>query len=661
VSTRAYAIGLTVLAVVAAAAAVLTNAWLFPLYSLNRDDSVYVAMARLIEDGHVTLPAAGHEAFRPWASAVVGDRIVLKYTPPWPTVLAVGELVTGSPRAGLAVTAAATAVLTALLTTEVLRSRATGVVAGALLVLSPAFVVQSGTYLPYVFELACGLGFAYLLLTGSRRSATARVVVAGVVIGVAAWARPFDALLMAVPFTAYVVWDAWRARRAGDPARWSWVGVLARLAAGALPLLVAILVYNAVVLGSPLRLPYTVTGSADGFGFGRRGVFAQYTIGFTPGNGVAGMLTNLQWLPSWIAGGIVLVALAIAGLIRSSGAARWPVAALAVVVPLGYLPFWGPYAMSHFWPGVQYFGPFYHLPVVVPLVVFGAAGLVALGRAARAAAPRWARPLAVVLAVAMVVLTALAVPDKVAGNLAVRDDHRALQRFVEGHDLGRAVLLLPARGDLGFESTSPFLENQPSLDQPVLYAEDRGGKDFELVDDHPDRALYRLTQELPEGRSTGGTLTLDRLAVESGPALPVHLQVGGATPARVSVAYVRLDGTTVTSQVLDAASGSGGSYDLTWTVAAPKAAVPASPDVVALPATSGEGVLAVGVDVRSPDRPDSPGRRWERRIAYRVVDGGTRVELLRPGQGWFHSDARGAGWVQQAEDNPVRDLGADPP
>jgi hypothetical protein len=82
---------------------------------------------------------------------------------------------------------------------------------------------------------------------------------------------------------------------------------------------------------------------------------------------------------------------------------------------------------------------------------------------------------------------------------------------------------------------------------------------------------------------------------------------------------------------------------------------------VALPATSDEGVLAVGVDVRSPDRPDSPGRRWERRIAYRVVDGGTRVELLRPGQGWFHSDARGAGWVQQAEDNPVRDLGADPP
>jgi hypothetical protein len=257
----------------------------------------------------------------------------------------------------------------------------------------------------------------------------------------------------------------------------------------------------------------------------------------------------------------------------------------------------------------------------------------------------------------MVALTALAVPDKVAGNLGVRDDYRALQRFLEAQDLDRGVLLLPARGDLGFESTSPFLENDPSLDQPVLYAEDRGGADFELVDDHPDRVLYRLTQELPAGRSTGGTLTLDRLDVQSGPALPVQLQVEAPPAGEVAVAYLRVGDRTVSRPLPDA--GAGGRSDLTWTVAAPGTAAPASPDVVTLPA--GAGVLAVGVDVRSPDRPDSPGRRWERRIAYRVVDGGTRVDLLRPGQGWSHDDSPGAGWVQQAEENPVHEVAAGPP
>src|SRR3954453_23936581 len=95
----------------AGTAAVLTNAWLFPLYSLNRDDSVYVAMARLIEHGAVTLPAGIHDAFRPWASAVVGDRTVLKYTPPWPAVLAAGDLLTGTMRAAPAATAAAAVAL----------------------------------------------------------------------------------------------------------------------------------------------------------------------------------------------------------------------------------------------------------------------------------------------------------------------------------------------------------------------------------------------------------------------------------------------------------------------------------------------------------------------------------------------------------------------
>jgi hypothetical protein len=639
VGTRGYAIGLVLLGVVAGAAAVATNAWLFPLYSLNRDDSVYVAMARLIEHGQVTLSAADHQAFRPWASAVIGDRIVLKYTPPWPTVLAAGELVTGTPRAALAATAAATAVLTALLTTEVTRSRGTGLVAGALLLTSPVFLVQSGTYLPYVFQLACGLAFGYLLLTGVRRRSTGRVVLAGLAIGVAAWARPFDALLLALPFTAYALLAA--RRSAGR--------VAVRLVLGGLPLLAALLTYNAVVLDDPLRLPYTVTGSTDGFGYGRRGVFPEHTIDFTPADGVSGMLTNLQWVPSWTAGGVVLVALAVLGLLRTRGTGRWAVAALSVVVPLGYLPFWGPYAMSTFWPGVEYFGPFYLLPVLVPLVVLGAAGLVALGRAARAGAPRGARPAVAVVLAAMVLLTALAVPDKVAGNLGVRDDYRTLQDFVRNQDLGRAVLLLPARGDLGFESTSPFLENDPSLDQPVLYAEDRGGADFELVDRHPDRILYRLTQELPAGELTGGTLTMDRLQVESGPTLRVQLSVDGRAAGQ-SVAYARLDGTTVASRPLPATG------ELSWTVVAPAGGVPPFLGVVALPATARQGVLAVGVEERSPEDPDTPGRRWERRIAYRVVDGGTRVQLLQPGQGWFHDAARGAGWVQQAAGNPVREL-----
>ncbi|MGY1641741.1 glycosyltransferase family 39 protein [Geodermatophilus sp. SYSU D00703] len=639
---------LALLAVLAGTAAVLVNGTLFPLYSLNRDDSVYVAMARLLESGAVTLPADA-DAFRPWASAVVGDRVVLKYSPPWPAVIAVGDLLTGTPRAALALTAAATVVLTAALAASVLRDRCAGLVAGALLLLSPVFLVQAGTYLPYLFQLALGLGFATLLLSALRRRSSGRLVAAGAVWGAAAFARPFDALLFAVPFVLYALADTRRARRAGEGG-WREVGCALRLAAGAAPLLALSLAYNAVVVGGPLRLPFSVTGPQDGFGFGRRGVFPQSTVDFTPADGVSGLLDNLRWTPSWVFGGIVLVAAAVLGLARTRGPERRPVAALAVVVPLGYLPFWGPWAMSSLWRGVELFGPYYLLPVVVPLVVFGAAGLTWLGRRAGAAP----RALTAGVVAAMVLLTALAVPDKTASHAAVGDDLRAVQRFVAAQGLDDAVLLLPRRGDLGFLSTTPFLENDPALDQPVLYAEERGPGDFALLDRFPDRALYRLSEDLPPGGVTGGDLAIDRLTVDAGPEVTLRARLTNPTDRPVVVATLAV-GDTVLRRTLDRASTRGRTYEVAWTVAAPAAAAP-GPDGVRLPAGAPTGELAVGLDLRTAGDGDRPGRRWERRVAYRCLDRGATVEVLRPGRGWARDDAPGSPWVEAGADNPVEEL-----
>ena len=618
---------LAVLAVVAGALAVLTNLTLFPLYSLNRDDSVYVAMARLLETGAVTLPADS-DPFRPWASAVVGDRVVLKYTPPWPAVIAAGDLLTGSPRAALAVSAAAAAVLVALLAAEVLRDRAVAVGAGTLFALSPVVVVQSGTFLPYLPSLALGLGAAVLLLSGTRLGATPRLVAAGVVAGVAAFARPFDALLTVAPFAVAVL----LARERGGLSR---LGVVLRVAAGALPVLALTLVYNAVVVGDPFRLPFTVTGPQDTFGFGDRGVFPRYTVHFTAADGVAGVLANLRGTPGWVAGGLVLVALAVLGLVRTRGTARWAVAALALVVPLGYLPFWGPWAISAQWEGLELFGPFYWLPVVVPLTVFGAAGLAVVARRKRS--------LAAVVVAAMVGLTALAVPGPVTGNREVTAEYRAVRQVVADAGLDDALLFLPRRGDLGFESDTPYLQNDPALQQPVLYAEQRGAADLALAERFPGRSLHRLSED------DDGLPVVEPLRVDAGPQVTLRLRLTNTTDAPVAVAYLRV-GDRTHEQPLDETSSPGEEYEVTWTVAAPGVA-PSDPAEVVLP---DDGVLAVGLAARSPGD-DGPGDRWERRVAHRTVDGGERVELLRPGQAWARAD--GGSWVPDAAGSPVAEVG----
>jgi hypothetical protein len=645
-------LALAVLAAVTFAASVATSRWLFPLYSVNRDDSVYVAMARLLETGHLTLPA-GHDAFRPWASGIVGDRLVLKYTPPWPAVLAAADVLTGSPRIALGLVAAATVVLTALLAGEVLGDRTAGVLAGALLALSPLFLLQSALYLPYVFQLLLGLGFATLLLSGARRRSSIRLVAAGAVLGLAAFARPADTVLFAAPFLLLVLLFP-SVGPAPEGGGWTRTAVVLRLAAGAAPLLGVALLYDAAVMGSPFRLPYTVTGPQDGFGFGRRGVFPRSTVPFDFRDGLSGMLANLRALPSWTFGGLVLVVLAAAGLALTTGRARWAVAGLAITVPLGYLPFWGPYAISDLWAGLETLGPYYHLPVLVPLTTFGAAALVALWRRM----PKAARPLVAAGVAGLVVLTATAVPGPVAANLAIRDDYRAVQRFVDRQHLGSAVLLLPRRGNLGFISSTPFLENSPSLRQPVLYAEERGAKDFELVDRYPDRALYRLSEYLPSDSATGGSLRMDRLRVESGPAVTLRARLTNPTDSPVVVGYLT-DGHRTWSRTLDVASVRGRSYDVSWTVAAPGAVGPPDGSAVPLPGDPPAGVLAMGLELRpAGDGTGAAGRRWEQRVAYRLVEGSAggqgaaQVQVLVPGEGWA-SRATGGGWVQLGAGNPV--------
>src|SRR3954453_3775783 len=112
-------IPVAILAAIAGIAAMVVSRRLFPLYSLNRDDSVYTAMARMLEQGRATLPLS-HWQLRPWASGAVGDRVVLKYTPPWPTVLAMSDKLTGSPLPALGVVAAPTVVAVYGLALEVL-------------------------------------------------------------------------------------------------------------------------------------------------------------------------------------------------------------------------------------------------------------------------------------------------------------------------------------------------------------------------------------------------------------------------------------------------------------------------------------------------------------------------------------------------------------
>jgi 4-amino-4-deoxy-L-arabinose transferase-like glycosyltransferase len=513
------------LGAVAGIASVAVGRLLYPLGSINHDEPMYAFAARLLQRGRFTLPAS-YAPFRPWATGVRNGKLVVKYTPVWPSVLALGGRL-GSMRLGAAFAAAVAVVLIGMLGRELFGRWTEGLIAAGLLLLSPLFFFQSGTYLPYVFQLALDLAVALLVLGAFRRwpaddspaprRVVARLVAAGLLWGAACFARPYDALLLAIPI-AVAVLVAWRRRPRPLISAAAWTAL------GAILPICAFATYNALVMGGPLRSTFSITGPDDRLGFGSRGVFPTTTFHFTPRDGIVSLFSTVVQFPGWVFGGMALVGLAAFGLWRHrrGGPVIWAIAGIALAFTIGYAVFWSPYSIVKLWPGSATMGPFYHLPLLAPIALFGAAGLTgAFDRS---------RVLGSVVVALMVVVSAATVGVRIDRNQRVTHDYEAAQRLVNDAHLGRAVLFMSDRGESGFESASPFLENNPSLNQRVIYALDDGGNDFDIIARYPDRALARMRAEVRPGDDLlRPTRFVERLGVISGGTVEFRLRT--STPS----------------------------------------------------------------------------------------------------------------------------------
>ena len=606
------------------AGSLVTSTWLFPKYSLNHDEPMYVVESQLLLHGHVTLPASQADFFRPWAAGVRNGHIVLKYAPPWPAVIAASTWLFGSSRFAPALVAAALVGAVFLLGEELFPDRRVGLIAAALFTFSPVVAVQGGTYLPYLFQLLAEVLFAYLVLSGLRRGSWVRLLGAGAAIGVATFARPFDAVLVGLPFLVLVLWT--HRRHLNGALR-----DLLLIGAGSLPFVGAMLAYDEATMGSPLTLPFTVTGRFDTLGFGQRGVFPDHTFRFGFGQAVQS-LENLWAMPGWTFGGLVLVGLAVVGLVRSgsAGARRWALAAVAATVVVGYFFFWSPFTIARSWPGLASLGPFYHLPVLVPLVIFAAVALDDLVRR------RSRRVLLGTALVAMVGLTAWAVPPKLDRNRATTRDLQAVARVVGATGATRAVVFLPEGGDNGFSSPTPFLVNQPDLTGTALYATDHGPRDLDLLATQPGRTAFVLHNQIePGGDIFAPALVLTRLEVQRGSTRLEHLRVTNPGITGCVTAYAKSGGHT-RSLVLDRSSGSGRAYDVTWTVAAPASTAAASARAITPSFAPGSDTSEVALGVSfGPTCTTPAAERYERRFEVRRPDAaGATIEVAEPGRGW---------------------------
>ncbi len=584
---------IVVLGLAAVGVSLLARHLLYPAFSWNRDETVYLWQVAGLRTGQFTSTTGAFPAsFHPWLAGIRNDSFFSQYTLGWPLVLLAGDVVFGSPDAALAFGTALTVIGTYLLAREVTGDDQLSRIAAAVMLISPIVIIQSGIHLGYLFTLGLGLLFATITMSAFRTGRHGRLLGAGLLLGWIFMTRPFDAVLWGIGVVGPLAWS-----RRGEWRRT--VRAVVVLGLGCVPLLVATLAYNRHVTGAFGQFPITAADPLDTFGFGVRRIMPGFhTANYTPWQAVRSSLKQFLLLPVFMTGTYVLAAIGGWGLWRRRHEVGTQVLiGIAVMFPFGYFWFWGMWVSSSTMP---LSGPIYYIPLYAVLTIAGVDQLRELLRTRRT--------LAVGLIVAMVLTTVPVGLNRILVNRSISVAQLPWQRSSARAPDHSLVFVWRSGPYLMF--LNPYSANPPDLDGRVLYATDRGAANLEVIAANPDRRPF-LQQtsmppdgQVPDDHPKTPTVTMVPIRVITGEVVAIGVSPDPESPASSSLTgYVRT------------ADGTVGP----WTGAV-------TLDAERLP--SGRGTLTVGLGRGSTPSAAERDAVARRDVHYRVVDG--RVEVLTP-------------------------------
>jgi hypothetical protein len=435
------------------------------------DEDEYLFQARVLARGRLWWDAPPHAGFFTTPGQLLRDGRLFGHHQLGHSVLLALGVVAGAPRVVPILMAVAVIPLCYGVGGRLGGDNA-GKLSAALLALSPFFLFTMGSLVSETSSMFLLAGATYLLLVSKKTAA--REVAAGAILGLALATRALSAVAVGTPVVALWV------RRRGPS------GVL-RLIAGALPVLASIAVTNAMLTGSPWRLPFTLH-EAHPLGFDDRFGLLQ---------GLRNLLSNLGlvslWLTGWPLGlGFVLIGL-------------WILRRNTLAVGLGVACAGLGAAYVLYWHGGQVAtGPLRFFEACPFLLCIAAGGVMALRRHLPQAACGigWV----VILSSVMSLLTFI--PGRALVLRRFTEGVAAPRRIVEQAGLSKAVVFVRADNYL-FSYPRNDLDFMRNGD--VVFARDRGELDSQLMKLFPGYLSYALV------RDSSGSWRLHSLLLESDP------------------------------------------------------------------------------------------------------------------------------------------------
>ncbi len=440
------------------------------------DEVAYLFQAKTLALGRLTVPSPEpEEAFwTPFVLDYQGQRFG-KYSPGWPAILALGVL--GHVPWLVNPLLAALSLYLVYRLGQTLYDDATGLLAAALGLVSPLFLVLGGSFLSHLASLTWLLLFSLWFLWTARGRHWGYALGAGVALGLAFLTRPLTAIAYALPFVVYTLAQVLRRQQSHWP-HYLLVAVTGGVLAGLLP------AYQWAVTGDPWLNPYVLWWPYDRLGFGpgigaMPGGHSPYYAWINLKQDLSRTATDLLGWPglSWLP---LLLGLAL----RPRRARDWMLLAPFACLVLAYLFYWIG-SPSRLW------GPRYYFEGFGGLWVLSAVGLRKAWKWAGVHRPRL-RP---ALAAALVLLTAGSLALNLPGRM--REAHgfygitRSQLEPIEEAGLDNALVIVYAERWLEYGALLTSLS--PTLDDDVIYARGSGAKiDAGTIAAHPGRDVYYL-------------------------------------------------------------------------------------------------------------------------------------------------------------------------
>ncbi|MBN2554872.1 MAG: glycosyltransferase family 39 protein [Anaerolineales bacterium] len=410
-----------------AAAAVVLSAFLswivFERIPHLEDEFALLWQAEVMADGAISLPSPEFpDSFKiPFVIDLDGQRFG-KYPPGWPAALSLGARV----QAVWLVQALLSgfSVWMVYLLGRKLAGRANGVIAAALMLLSPLFLIQSGSLLSHMFSLFLSTAFLCAWVDLFARDDEANVpawmlvCTAGSSLGLLALTRPWTALAVGCPVLFHGLLLLW----SGDRRVRLQVLVVGLISAGISSLL---FIWQAALTGDPFQDAYSLWWVYDQLGFG-------FGVGPTPeGHSIAQALINTRFslligihdLFGWPYLSWIFLPAGAWGLRRNRGAVLTMLIFPSLIVfYLGY------------WTGAWLFGPRYYFEALPALAIASSEGILwVLRKAGEARRPVYIRSVLAFVVAALVTGNVLYyLPTRLDGFQGLYGINRAnLARFAD--------------------------------------------------------------------------------------------------------------------------------------------------------------------------------------------------------------------------------------